>query len=108
MSYGETKKKVVFYDTDKRHAELRIKLQYDGMTQSDFFRTIVGGYLEDDPLIVEFVHATRERLGKGSGRQRKIWREESDGASSIASQYSLDESEIEDIFDVLEKEHPEL
>jgi len=108
VSYGEGKKKVVFYDSDKRHAELRVKLQYDGMTQSDFFRSVVGGYLEDDPLIVEFIHTMRQRLEKGSGRQRKIWKEDSAGAATTRDQFALNEDELEDIFDILEKEHPEL
>tara|TARA_A100001515_G_scaffold142145_1_gene140338 strand:+ start:1108 stop:1431 length:324 start_codon:yes stop_codon:yes gene_type:complete len=104
----ESKKKVVFYDSTKRHADLRVKLQYDGMTQSDFFRTIVGGYLSDNPLIMEFIHSTREESNSGSNRQRKIWREETEGAESTKSQFALNEQEIEDIFDILEKEHPDL
>jgi hypothetical protein len=108
MAVGDSKKKVVFYDTDKRHADLRVKLQYDGLTQSDFFRSLIGGYLEDDPRIVEFVHHSREALGKGSARQRKIWKEESSAADSTRDQFALNDEEIEDIFDILEKEHPEL
>ena len=46
MSAGETTKKVVFYDTDKRHANLKIRLHYDGLTQAGFFRGMVTGYLD--------------------------------------------------------------
>ena len=41
-------KKVIFSDTHIRHAQLRIRLDHDGFTQSEFFRCIVSGYLEKD------------------------------------------------------------
>ena len=31
VKYGKEYKKITFYDSDKRHADLRIRLQYDGM-----------------------------------------------------------------------------
>ena len=34
--YGEAGKKIVFYDSEKNHAELKIRLHYDGLTQSAF------------------------------------------------------------------------
>ena len=55
MGYGKTGKKILFYDTDKRHADLKIKLQYDGLGQSEFFRALVTGYLEEDPSIMDYV-----------------------------------------------------
>ena len=50
--YGKNLKKVVFADTDKRHADLKIRLRYDGLTQLQFFQSIVTGYIEKDPRIV--------------------------------------------------------
>ena len=37
MSHGGNKKKIVFYDSDDRHASLKVKLQYHGLTQSASF-----------------------------------------------------------------------
>ena len=36
--YGEEKKKIVFDSSGKKHAEFKIKLQYDGLGQGEFFR----------------------------------------------------------------------
>ena len=36
-----TSKKIIFEDTDKRHADLKIRLHYDGLTQGVFFRMLV-------------------------------------------------------------------
>jgi len=38
--YGEDYKKVMFYDSDKRHADLKLRLQYDGLKQNEFFRAV--------------------------------------------------------------------
>ena len=37
MAYGNREKKIVFNETDSRHAELKIKLHYDGLKQGEFF-----------------------------------------------------------------------
>ena len=60
MKYGKNEKKILFYDTDKRHAELKIKLEYDGMRQSEFFRALVTGYLEEDEDIISFLTSYKE------------------------------------------------
>ena len=54
-SQKNKEKRVVFTDTDVRHAQLKIRLQHDGFTQSDFFRAIITGYLENDGQIVKFL-----------------------------------------------------
>jgi hypothetical protein len=106
MDYGKTGKKILFYDTDKRHAELKIKLQYDGLGQSEFFRVMVTGYLEEDPSIMEFMDSYKESDGKQSGRQQRITQKETQQAREVAKTFAS--SEIENIFDIIEKENPEL
>ena len=44
--YGQEGKKIVFQDSDKRHADLRIRLRHDGLTQIQFFQAMITGYLE--------------------------------------------------------------
>ena len=106
MSYGKTDKKILFYDTDKRHAELKIRLQYDGLKQSEFFRAMVTGYLEEDPSIMEYVDTYKESDGRQSGRQQKITQKETKQGRELAKTFA--ENEIENIFDIIERENPEL
>ena len=73
----EATKKVVFYDTDKRHADLKIRLHYDGLTQAGFFRSMITGYLE---------------VGDETKKKFSL----------------LEDDEVESIFDMIEKEFPEL
>ena len=106
MSYGKTGKRILFYDTDKRHAELKIKLQYDGLTQSEFFRAIVTGYLEDDPTMVEYVGTYKAEHGRQSKRQQKVVQNEMSESKKTASVFA--EDELNNIFDIIERENPEL
>ena len=106
MKYGKTDKKILFYDTDKRHAELKIKLQYDGLGQSEFFRALVTGYLEEDPSIIEFVDSYKESDGRQSKRQQQVTKKEVKQGREILKTFAADE--LENIFDIIEKETPEL
>ena len=69
MSYGDKGKRIVFYETDKRHAELKIKLHYDGLKQGQFFRTLIEGYLSDNEDILNFISEQKEKNSIQSARQ---------------------------------------
>ena len=58
-------KRIVFTDTTKRQADFRIRLGYDGMTQSEFFRAMISGYLEQDRDLLDYLEKyKREKKGK--------------------------------------------
>ena len=108
MEYGNNKKKIVFYDTDDRHASLKIKLQYHGLSQSAFFRATISGLLEDDEWFLKFMHSYKEENDIQSKRQRQAIDKERQDASKINKSFQLEKSELSDIFDMIEKEHPDL
>ena len=49
------RKKMMFWESPKRQADLRVRLQYDGFTQSHFFRAIITGYLEKDEDLLKYL-----------------------------------------------------
>ena len=106
---SETKKKIVFYDTDKRHANLKIRLHYDGLTQAGFFRAMVTGYLDKDAAILDFIKRLQENEGIHSVKKRARSAKLLETGEEIKKTFSLfDDEEVEDIFDMIEREHPEL
>ena len=107
-SYGMREKKVVFYDTDKRHADLRLRLQHDDFTQSEFFCAMVTGYIEKDPRVISFLYEWRQENKNYSKKKRKNSEKLLDKGEKIKSKFGLDQDEIESIFDLLEQDHPEL
>tara|TARA_R100001509_G_scaffold151140_1_gene110401 strand:- start:350 stop:679 length:330 start_codon:yes stop_codon:yes gene_type:complete len=106
--YGIREKKIVFSDTDKRHADLKIRLQYDDLTQSEFFRAMVTGYIEKDSRLLDYLYEWRE-LNKGYSKAKRTKSERLiRKGGEIKSKFGLDKDEIESIFDLLEEEHPDL
>tara|TARA_R110000796_G_scaffold122164_2_gene236477 strand:+ start:2530 stop:2865 length:336 start_codon:yes stop_codon:yes gene_type:complete len=108
LKYGREGKKIVFYDTDKRHAELKIRLKHDHLTQAEFFRTLVGGYLEKDEDLLSFLHKYMEEHGDQSKSHLIKNKQLIAAGREVESKFALDEGEIENIFDILAEEHPEL
>jgi|TARA_S200002703_G_scaffold136720_1_gene126200 hypothetical protein len=108
INYGREGKKIVFYDTDKRHAELKIRLKHDRLTQAEFFRTLMTGYLDKDENVLAFLDKYILKNGKQSSAKLSKNRELIEKGKELESKFALTEDEIEDIFDVLADEHPEL
>jgi len=104
-----TKKKIVFYDTDKRHADLKIRLHYDGLTQAGFFRAMVSGYLNKDPSIIDFIQRFKETNNVQIAKKRGATDELLQSGDEVKNKFSLlKEDEVENIFDIIEKEFPDL
>ena len=105
---GSSLKKIIFEDTDKRHADLKIRLHYDGLGQGVFFRMLVSGYIEQDKRIVDFIEEYQEKnrvYGKQKLAKTKSFYNKSQKMKDV---FGLDKSEIEDIFDIIAKENNEL
>ena len=102
--YGKSTKRIVFTETDHRHAKLLIRLNHDGLKQSEFFRSLVTGYINGDSRIQDFIEET-STLSKTKKQKSKNLR--SKGAATV-SDLGLGESEIENIFDIIKEEYPDL
>jgi hypothetical protein len=106
--YGKNEKRISFMDNDKRNAEMIIRLKHDGLTKTRFFRAILTGYLDRDAAIVDFIERFKESSGSQSKiKSRKVKKLEEEGKTT-KTKFGLNEGEIENIFDMLEKEHPDL
>ena len=108
MSHGGNKKKIVFYDSDDRHSSLKIKLQYHGMTQSSFFRAVVSALIGDDELFLDFLESHKDENAIQSKRQQKVTINERTLGNAIDERFQLKKDELKNIFDLIEKEHPDL
>ena len=108
VKYGKEYKKITFYDSDKRHVDLRIRLQYDGMKQSQFFRAVVTAYLEKNEHFMAFLDQYMSDNELRSENKRKKIKKADKRQKEVKSKFALDEQEIDSIFDLLEEEHPDL
>ena len=96
------RKKIMFYDTSDRQTRLRIRCKYDGINQSQFFRFMVTGYLENDSKIIEYLNNCKERYSVQGIQKRKKISNTHVAAGQNKIKFNLDKSEIESIFDIIE------
>ena len=102
------RKKFMFYDTGKRQTDLKIRLRTDNLNQSMFFRMMITGYLERDENLIAFIEDFKrknELEGRSfSGKTKKAARQGKD----TRNKFGLNNVDIENFFDIMEEEHPNL
>ena len=64
MDKKDKTKRIVFESTTHKHAQLKVRLQYDSMTQAEFFRCLIDGYLAKDERLLEYLEEYRLTNGK--------------------------------------------
>jgi len=106
--YGHQEKKISFVDKDKHHADLIIRLKHDGLTMSKFFRALIRGYIDQDYAIIDFIERFKTSSGSQSQKQTKIIKNIQKKGHETKNKFALNDQEVENIFDILEKEHPDL
>ena len=100
----EDRKKITFYDSPDRQAKLKIRCDFDEITQSQFFRMMMTGYIEGDELIYEFIKSCKERYSiQGQTKRAKV-QQFKEAADKLSKQFTLGDEEVEDIFDMIEME----
>ena len=106
--YGSQLKKIVFADTDKRHADLRLRLRYDGLTQLEFFQSLVSGYIEKDPRIIDFFVDVKRSLAKQG--KAKINKSHSifERGELNKKLFKLTDEESDEIFDIIAEEFTDI
>ena len=93
-------------DTDKRSADLLIRLKHDGLTKTKFFRMILTGYLSRDEDLLKFLKKQGE--SSNSEKKNKIIENLEEKGKDVKRKFGLNNKDIENIFDLLEKENPDL
>ena len=101
-------KRVVFTDTDTRHAQLRIRLQHDGITQADFFRAMITGYLENDGQITKYLANYKDKHGIQNKKKRGRVVEDIEEGEHLLEKFGIKNDELDGIFDMIAEEYPDL
>ena len=102
------KKKIQFTDTDIRHAQLKIRLERENITQADFFRACISGMSDNDKDLMKFVRRYKDENNIGRKRDQKVSVKEDEQAEDIMLKFGIKDEELENIFDLIAEEHPEL
>ena len=104
IDYGNLTKRIVFTENDHRHAKFLVRLRYDSLTQSKFFRNMISAYLNGDERIQSLIDEIKQQSSKrkSDSRRMKIVGQQE------CKDLGLSSDEVDNIFDTLEQEFPEL
>ena len=105
----ETHSKLTFFLNSKLHENLKIRLYYDQIkTQSEFFRCCVESYLERDPFFMEFLDDYKMNKKVQSRTRTLKSKKLRKNGEELMEKLALTDKEVQNIFDILEEELPEL
>ena len=104
----EKTKKIIFTIPENDKAKFKVQLQYDSLTQAAFFRGVLQAYLDKDNSFMHFISELKSTLSCQSKSQLKIVKKNIREGQNTSKQFALEDDEVENIFDILEKEHPDL
>lgn len=101
---SKSRKKIMFYDTMDRQTKLRVRCEFDGFSQSQFFRMMITGYVENNELICDFIRECKEKYNiQGQQKRDKIDRIRKK-TGEVNKKFALENKEVESIFDIIEME----
>ena len=102
--YGNITKQICFDSTDQLHANLKIRLHYDDIKIKEFFNKSVEAYLNKNEHFMNFIEELKEQKNVSKIKRNKANRANSK-AKEVENSFALNDSEIKDIFDIIEKEY---
>ena len=105
---SEKTKKIIFTIPENDKAKFKVQLQYDSLTQAKFLRGMIEGYVNKDADFMKFVAKLKGEEKVQSKPQLKIVEKNLQQISLTQNKFALEDDEVENIFDMLEKEHPDL
>ena len=101
-------KKIIFTIPEQTKAKFKIQLQYDSLTQAQFLRSMIQGYINKDSDFMNFISTVKDKLGVQSKVNIKKSLKNISDAKETERKFALGDEEVDNIFDMLEKEHPDL
>jgi hypothetical protein len=101
-------KKIIFFIPTKRHADMKIKLDLHNLNQTDFYRLIVLRFLEEDPRILDILDEWKLANNIKPKYVVEEHQKERERAEAVIKGFGLDDDDIENIFDIIQQENPDV
>ena len=95
---------VGFEESDSTYAKLLIKLKHEGITKREFFRGVVGSFLEDNPSFMSYLLDFKKRKNLYTKTKQKILDKERKLSYNTEKQMGLSKDEVNELFDMFDEE----
>lgn len=106
QEYGWLNRRVyptLYYDsTDTVYVNLIMRLEYEKLTKTEFFRAVVDGFINDNKHMTAFIEEYKEQKQVDNKRSRRMIKKEREKAEEIDKKFSLSPEDIENIFDLID------
>jgi hypothetical protein len=94
----------VFYCYEKESVDLKVRLRYDGLKQSEFFRTLLKMYISQDPIMMQLVERIKERQKIMGKTRRENATKDYRSGTKLLDDLGITQSDKQNIFDIIETE----
>ena len=101
-------KQVAFSVPENEKAKFKVQLQYDSLTQGQFLKGVMDGYIKKNSNLMKFIGELKKKLKVQSLVPRNKVEKNLKERKSTINKFALEDDEVENIFDILEQEHPDL
>ena len=107
--WDEKGEKIQTFIPESHKVEFKIQLHHHGLTQAGFLRGVIKSFLQEDAQFMAWfdVWKLRNSRVKSSKRHVKSDKLKQQG-NELISKFGINDEDLEDIFDVIAQEHPEL
>ena len=91
-----------FYCYEHESVNLKIRLRYDGLKQSEFFRSLLLKYISKDPAMMSLVHDIKLEQKIMGKKKLKKTKDDYEKSKEILENLVITETDRENIYDIIE------
>jgi hypothetical protein len=99
--------KFVFTCFERDSVEMKLRLKYDNLKQSEFFRSLIRMYIDKDTEMMNIVEKIKEKQKTMGKLKLKRTRQDLEKGNKMLEDLGITASDKQDIFDMIEMDMEE-
>ena len=96
-------KDIRFYVNAKMHADFKIRLDYEGISQPKFFRLMMSKLLEKDPKMLSILASWRKDKNKTTLRREQQMADDIKQKEEFDKEFGMTDEEIRTLYDLFDE-----
>ena len=108
MAENEETRRVRFYIKNDAHIRFKASLSKHQLSMAEFLRACCDAVSDDNPLMNNFIDHYKEVSEKHSKRNNNIIKKDRAKGEELLADFGIEDGEIENIFDIIAEQHPEI
>ena len=101
-------KRVRFYIKNDAHIRFKASLGKHQLSMSEFLRACCQAGSEENPLMINFVDHYKDLSDNHSKKNNNIIKKDREKGESLLEDFGINDEDIENLFDLIADQHPEI